>query len=117
MAFIQVITHLVGHAANEMDLPDLPLATLAYTRLLQLKRNTHGDSEEMFRAIQNANPTPRRSAGSSSRRCGPSAGGPTGAQPPSDSDSQSGPKYAILGACGTRSSALRASSAPTSARG
>lgn len=56
MAMVQVITHLVGHAANEMDLPELPLATLAYRRLLQLKVNTQGDSEEMFRAIQNVNP-------------------------------------------------------------
>lgn len=56
MSYVQVITHLVGHAANEMDLPELPLATLAYRRLLQLKANTRGDSEDMFQAIQRANP-------------------------------------------------------------
>ena len=39
-----------------MDLPDLPLATLAYTRLLQMKRNTQGDSPELFAAIQTHNP-------------------------------------------------------------
>ncbi len=56
MALVQVITHLVGHAANAMDLPDLPTATVAYQRLLQMKRNTRGDSEELFEAIQRLNP-------------------------------------------------------------
>ncbi|MEQ8769187.1 MAG: prephenate dehydrogenase/arogenate dehydrogenase family protein [Phycisphaerales bacterium] len=56
MALVQVITHLVGHAANAMDLPELPTATVAYQRLLQMKRNTRGDSEELFEAIQRLNP-------------------------------------------------------------
>ena len=56
MAWVQVLTHLVGHAAGEMDLPDLPLATVAYTRLMQLRRNIAGDTEELFAAIQTHNP-------------------------------------------------------------
>ncbi len=56
MALVQVITHLVGHAANAMDLPELTTATVAYQRLLQMKRNTRGDSEELFEAIQRLNP-------------------------------------------------------------
>ena len=56
MAFVQALTHLVGHAANDMDLPNLDLATLAYRRLLQLKGNILGDSEELFEAIQQWNP-------------------------------------------------------------
>ncbi|GJM19542.1 MAG: hypothetical protein DHS20C14_17550 [Phycisphaeraceae bacterium] len=56
MAMVQVLTHLVGHAANSMDLPELPTATVAYRRLLQMKRNTQGDSEELFEAIQRLNP-------------------------------------------------------------
>ncbi|RMH13110.1 MAG: prephenate dehydrogenase [Planctomycetota bacterium] len=56
MAIVQVITHLIGHAAREMDLPDLPLATLAYKRLMQMKRNTEADSPQLFEAIQTLNP-------------------------------------------------------------
>lgn len=56
MALVQVVTHLVGHAASEMNLPELPLATLAYTRLLQMKHNVERDSEELFEAIQTLNP-------------------------------------------------------------
>lgn len=56
MAWVQVLTHLVGHAAGEMDLPELPLATVAYTRLMQLRRNVSGDTEELFAAIQTHNP-------------------------------------------------------------
>lgn len=56
MATVQVLTHLVGHAAVEMDLPELPLATVAYQRLLQMKRNTERDSPELFAAIQTHNP-------------------------------------------------------------
>lgn len=56
MALVQVVTHLVGHAASEMDLPELPLATLAYKRLLQMKHNVERDSEELFEAIQTLNP-------------------------------------------------------------
>lgn len=56
MALVQVVTHLVGHAAGEMNLPELPLATLAYKRLLQMKHNVERDSEELFEAIQTLNP-------------------------------------------------------------
>lgn len=56
MALVQVVTHLIGHAASEMDLPELPLATLAYKRLLQMKHNIERDSEELFEAIQTLNP-------------------------------------------------------------
>ncbi|MCL4221981.1 MAG: prephenate dehydrogenase/arogenate dehydrogenase family protein [Phycisphaerales bacterium] len=56
MALVQVVTHLVGHAASEMNLPELPLATLAYKRLLQMKHNVERDSEELFEAIQTLNP-------------------------------------------------------------
>lgn len=56
MARVQALTHLVGHAAAELGLADLPLATLAYRRLLQLKHNIGGDSPELFAAIQHENP-------------------------------------------------------------
>lgn len=59
MAFVQGLTHLIGRAACEMRLPELPAATLAYRRLLQLKRNTECDAPELFEAIQKLNPYAR----------------------------------------------------------
>ncbi len=56
MAFVQGLTHLIGRAACEMRLPELPAATLAYRRLHQLKRNTECDTPELFEAIQKLNP-------------------------------------------------------------
>lgn len=56
MARVQVITHLIGHAAREMDLPELATGTVAYRRLIQMKRNTEADSDELFAAIQRLNP-------------------------------------------------------------
>ena len=55
-ALVQGVTHLIGHAAREMALPDLATGTLAYRRLLQMKRNTERDSPELFEAIQRLNP-------------------------------------------------------------
>lgn len=56
MALVQGITHLIGHAARAMNLPELPLTTLAYQRLLQMKHNVERDSTELFEAIQTLNP-------------------------------------------------------------
>lgn len=56
MARVQALTHLIGHAAVEMDLPESPLATLAYTRLLELKRNMANHSADLFHTIQRDNP-------------------------------------------------------------
>ena len=56
MARVQVLTHLIGHAARELALPELPTGTLAYRRLLQMMHNTERDSDELFAAIQRLNP-------------------------------------------------------------
>lgn len=56
MAFVQGLTHLIGRAACQVQLPDLPASTLAYRRLLQLKCNTECDAPELFEAIQKLNP-------------------------------------------------------------
>lgn len=56
MAFVQGLTHLIGRAASAMRLPELPTATLAYRRLLQMKSNTERDAPELFDAIQGLNP-------------------------------------------------------------
>jgi prephenate dehydrogenase len=55
-ALVQGVTHLIGHAAAEMGLPELETGTLAYRRLLQMKLNTERDSPELFAAIQGLNP-------------------------------------------------------------
>lgn len=56
MALVQVITHLIGHAAHHMRLPELPTATLAYRYLLQMQHNTERDAPQLFEAIQHLNP-------------------------------------------------------------
>lgn len=56
MALVQVITHLIGHAAHHMNLPELPTATLAYRYLLQMQHNTERDAPQLFEAIQHLNP-------------------------------------------------------------
>ncbi len=56
MALVQALTHLVGHAAAELALDDLPLGTLAYQRLRELAANISMDSPELFDAIQTRNP-------------------------------------------------------------
>lgn len=56
MALVQALTHLVGHAAAELALDDLPLGTLAYQRLRELATNISQDSPELFDAIQTRNP-------------------------------------------------------------
>ncbi|MEM1330774.1 MAG: prephenate dehydrogenase [Planctomycetota bacterium] len=59
MALVQAVTHLIGRAASTMELPELPLGTLAYKRLLQMKRNTERDAPELYDAIQRLNPHAR----------------------------------------------------------
>jgi len=56
MASVQALTHLIGHAAASLDLPETDLATLAYRRLLRIRENVIGDSPELFDAIQTWNP-------------------------------------------------------------
>lgn len=56
MALVQAVTHLIGHTASEMDLPDLETGTLAYRRLMQMKHNTENDSPALYDAIQRLNP-------------------------------------------------------------
>lgn len=56
MAYVQALTHLISRAAGEMDLPETPMATVAYQRLLAMKANLQHDSWELFAAIENENP-------------------------------------------------------------
>lgn len=56
MAYVQALTHFVGRAVNEMDIPDVEQKTPAYQYLLDIKRNLGGDSYELFLTIEQENP-------------------------------------------------------------
>ncbi len=56
MAYVQALTHFVGRAVNEMDIPDVEQKTEAYQYLLNIKRNLGRDSLELFYTIENENP-------------------------------------------------------------
>jgi len=56
MAYVQALTHFVGRAINEMDIPDVEQKTDAYQYLLNIKRNLGRDSMDLFLTIENENP-------------------------------------------------------------
>jgi len=56
MAFVQALTHFVGRAINEMDIPDVEQKTPAYQYLLNIKRNVGQDSMDLFYTIELENP-------------------------------------------------------------
>lgn len=55
-AFSQGVTHLVGRVLDEMDLTESPIATLGYTRLMQVREQTCNDPIQLFRDLQRFNP-------------------------------------------------------------
>lgn len=56
MAYVQALTHFVGRAVNEMDIPDVEQKTNAYQSLLDIKRMLGKDSMDLFLTIENENP-------------------------------------------------------------
>tara|TARA_B100000614_G_C14513017_1_gene479360 strand:+ start:191 stop:988 length:798 start_codon:yes stop_codon:yes gene_type:complete len=58
-AFSQGVTHLVGRLLREMDLKPSDIATLGYTRLLQVMEQTCNDPIELFQDLQRFNPYTR----------------------------------------------------------
>lgn len=56
MAYVQALTHFVGRAINEMDIPDVEQKTPAYQYLLNIKRNLGNDSMDLFLTIEQENP-------------------------------------------------------------
>ncbi len=56
MAYVQALTHFVGRAVNEMDIPDVEQKTPAYQYLLNIKRNLGRDSLDLFMTIERENP-------------------------------------------------------------
>ena len=58
-AFSQGVTHLVGRILREMDLRPSNIATLGYTRLLQVMEQTCNDPVSLFQDLQRYNPYTR----------------------------------------------------------
>lgn len=56
MGYVQALTHFVGRAVNEMDIPDVEQKTKAYDYLLDLKRTLGRDSWDLFITIERYNP-------------------------------------------------------------
>ena len=56
MAYVQALTHFIGRAVNQMDIPDVEQKTPAYQYLLEIKRNLGQDSMDLFLTIENENP-------------------------------------------------------------
>ncbi len=66
-AFSQGVTHFVGRILREMDLQPSPIATLGYTRLLQVMEQTCNDPLQLFQDLQRYNPYTREMRGHFSR--------------------------------------------------
>jgi len=56
MAYVQALTHFIGRAINEIDIPDIEQKTPAYQYLLDIKKNLGKDSMELFLTIERENP-------------------------------------------------------------
>lgn len=56
MAYVQALTHFIGRAINEIDIPDIEQKTPAYQYLLDIKRNLGKDSMDLFLTIERENP-------------------------------------------------------------
>lgn len=56
MAYVQALTHFIGRAINQMDIPGLELETPAYHYLIDIKKNLGQDSYDLFLTIENWNP-------------------------------------------------------------
>ncbi len=56
MAYVQGLTHFIGRAINQMDIPDVEQKTPAYDYLLSIKKNLGKDSLDLFYTIEKENP-------------------------------------------------------------
>ncbi len=56
MAYVQGLSHYIGHVMDAMDIPTSQLATLAYDDLLDMKHIQGGDSWDLFHSIMHENP-------------------------------------------------------------
>lgn len=55
MAYVQGLTHYISRALSALPLPETPLATMAYERLLAMRSNLAADSWALFETIQQGN--------------------------------------------------------------
>ena len=55
-AYTQGITHFIGRVLKDLDLQPSPIATLGYTRLLQVMEQTCNDPWSLFMDLQQRNP-------------------------------------------------------------
>lgn len=56
MAYVQALTHLLSRALEHMNLPEGPMVTAAYQRLLAMRANLREDSLDLFLTIERENP-------------------------------------------------------------
>jgi prephenate dehydrogenase len=56
MAYVQGLTHALSRAMARMPMPETPLATLAYQRLMAMRSNLAKDSLALFVTIARENP-------------------------------------------------------------
>jgi len=56
MAYVQALTHFVGRAINQMDIPEVEQTTKAYESLINVKKKLGKDSFELFKTIEEENP-------------------------------------------------------------
>lgn len=56
MAYVQALTHFIGRAVNQMNVPEVEQKTKAFEALLSIRNMLGGDSFELFQTIENGNP-------------------------------------------------------------
>jgi len=56
MAYVQGITHMIGRALKQIDIPNSPIATQSYFQLREVSELVGYDSDELFLSIQKDNP-------------------------------------------------------------
>jgi len=56
MAYVQGLTHFIGRAIKEIDIPQSDQTTSAYKHLLAIKEMLGYDSHELFLSIEKDNP-------------------------------------------------------------
>lgn len=56
MVYVHALSHFIGRALNEIDIPFSEQRTVAYEKMMEIRRNLGGDSWELFCTIENENP-------------------------------------------------------------
>lgn len=55
MAYVQALSHMIGHVLTKMNLTDLPLSTATYSHILKAKDIVSNDSKALFETIMQHN--------------------------------------------------------------